>query len=59
MYSLHHTYLYLLQNIRTRSSPCGSAVTNLSSIQEDMGWIPGLAQRVKISDMDMSCDVGR
>ena len=27
-----------------RSSHCGSAVTNLTGIHEDMGLIPGLAQ---------------
>ena len=30
-----------------RSSPCGSAVTNLTSIHEDVGLIPGLGPWVK------------
>ena len=30
------------------SSPCGSAVMNLTSIQEDVGLIPGLTQWVRI-----------
>ena len=30
-----------------RSSHCGSAVTNPTSIQEDVGLIPGLAQWIK------------
>ena len=29
------------------SSRCGSAVMNPTSIYEDVGWIPGLAQWVK------------
>ena len=31
-------------NLKTRSSRCGSAVMNLTSIHEDMSSIPGLAQ---------------
>ena len=30
-----------------RSSHCGSAAMNPTSINEDLGWIPGLAQWVK------------
>ena len=29
------------------SCHCGSSVTNLTSIHEDAGWIPGLTQWVK------------
>ena len=36
-----------LKNTITRSSYCGSAVTNLTSIHEDAAWVPGLAQWVK------------
>ena len=32
---------------KMHSSHCGSGVTNLASIQEDVGSIPGLAQWVK------------
>ena len=30
----------------SRNSPCGSVVTNLTSIHEDESLIPGLSQRV-------------
>lgn len=33
--------------IISRSSPCGSTVTNPASTQEDAGFIPGLIQWVK------------
>ena len=39
-------------------SLCGSAVTNLTSIHEDMGSIPGLAQQVKGSGIALSCGIG-
>ena len=32
----------------SRSSHCGSLVTNPTSIQEDVGWIPGPAQCHKL-----------
>ena len=34
----------LALNVPTQSSPCGTAETNLTSIHEDVGLIPGLAQ---------------
>ena len=37
-------YLTCYTRINFRSSHCGSAVTNLTSIHEDAGSIPGLAQ---------------
>ena len=40
-------YKYLVQIITYKSSHCGSAVTNPTSIHEDVGSIPGLTQWVK------------
>ena len=41
------------------SSHCGSAVTNLTNIHEDVGSISGLAPLVKGTGIAMSCGVGR
>ena len=41
-----------------RSSHCGEAETNPTSIHEDMGSIPGLAQRDWGSGISLSCGVG-
>ena len=37
----------LLQNLLTGHSRCGSVVMNQTSMHEDVGLIPGLAQCVK------------
>ena len=41
-----------------KSSLCGSMVTNLTSIYEDVGSILGLAPWVKGSGVAVSCGVG-
>ena len=43
-------------NVLLWSSHCGAAETNLASIPEDAGSIPGLAQRVK-DPVAVSCGV--
>ena len=45
------------KKITDKSSCPGSAVTNSTSILEDMGLIPGLAQWVKRSGVAMSCGI--
>ena len=42
----------------SRSSHCGSAVTNLNSTHEEAGSIPGLSQWVKGSGVAVSCGEG-
>ena len=44
---LKHLYDLLSGDYEKRSSYCGSAVTNPTSIHENMGLIPGLAQWIR------------
>ena len=46
-----------IKNLFSWSSRCGSEVTNLTSIHEDVGSIPGLTWWVKGSGIAMSCGV--
>ena len=39
-------YLMTILKMQIRSSHSGSVETNLTSIHEDAGWIPGLTQWV-------------
>ena len=48
-----------LKRLSFGSSYCGSAETNPTSIPEDAGSIPGLAQWVKGSSLSTSCSIGR
>ena len=49
----------LLKCSQFRSSCCGTLEMNLTSIHEDEGSIPGLAEWVRRSGVSMSCGVGR
>ena len=48
---MHHDgnsrYYFIDEETKVGSSLCGSLVTNLTSIREDEGSIPGLTQWVK------------
>ena len=48
----------MFKNLLWKSSPCGSAERNPSSIHEDVGLIPGPAQWVKGSGIAMSLGIG-
>ena len=50
-------YSWMVKKRWYRSSRCGSAVMNLTSIHEDVGSIPGLSQWDKGSCIAMSCSI--
>ena len=52
------TLCHTLKCTTLRSSHCGSAVKNQTSIDEDMGSIPCLAQWVKGFRVAVNCGVG-
>ena len=45
----YHLYMKSRKNEINGSSHCGAVVTNLTSISEDVGSIPGLVQLAKDS----------
>ena len=48
----------LFKSMKWGSSHCGAMKTNLTSINEDVGSIPDLAQWVKDPAVAVSCSVG-
>ena len=51
-------YYSAIKNEIMWSSHHGSAVTNVTTIHEDVGLIPGLTQWVKASSIVVSCNAG-
>ena len=50
---------WFIKKKRGGSSHCGPEVKNPTGIHEDVGSIPGPAQRVKGSSIAVSCGVGQ